>query len=147
MTDSDHVRMIANDPRVSDPKSVEMHTNAMLFVQDSEALGQRASAGQFVLLVHGIELALKGYLHQRGHTLEDLRDIGHKLRKLLDLCKAEGLVLSEPSTDHVIARFDAALDKAKLRYEFGFELPLFADARQVARGILQDTRPTLPATS
>jgi hypothetical protein len=145
MTDSDHVRMIANDPRVSDPKSVEMHTNAMLFVQDSEALGQRASAGQFVLLVHGIELALKGYLHQRGHTLEDLRDIGHKLRKLLDLCKAEGLVLSEPSTDHVIARFDAALDKAKLRYEFGFELPLLRVRWRAASCRILDPRFRRPA--
>ncbi len=39
---------------------------------------------------------------------------------------------------------DASLEKAKLRYDFEFHLPLLEDVRRVARGILRDTTPALP---
>jgi hypothetical protein len=39
MSDSSITRVLATDPRLSNPKPVEMHTNATLFVQDGEALG------------------------------------------------------------------------------------------------------------
>jgi hypothetical protein len=37
MSDSSIMRVFATDPRISNPKPVEMHTNAMLFVQDGFA--------------------------------------------------------------------------------------------------------------
>jgi hypothetical protein len=144
MTDSSMIRAFATDPRIANPKPVEMHTNAVLFVQDGEALGNRATAGQFFLFAHGIELALKGFLHEKGRTLEQLERIGHKLGELLESCRAEGLALSEADTAAIVARFDKALVKAKLRYDFDFDMPLLEDARRVVRGILKDTKPALP---
>ncbi|MGJ4963319.1 hypothetical protein [Bradyrhizobium sp. HKCCYLRH3061] len=145
MSDSSISRVFATDPRIANPKPVEMHTNALLFVQDAEALGRRATAGQFFLFAHGIELALKGFLHEKGRTLEELEGIGHKLGKLLDLCTTHGLVLSEGDTASIVARFDKALLKAKLRYDFDFDMPFVEDARRVARGLLNNTMPALPS--
>ncbi len=122
-----------------------MHTNAFLFVQDAEALGLRATAGQFFLFAHGIELALKAFLHEKGHTLEELEGIGHKLGELLKLCTTHGLVLSEADTASIVARFDTALLKAKLRYDFDFDMPLVEDARRVVRALLNNTKPALPS--
>jgi hypothetical protein len=144
MSDSSIIRTFATDPRIENPKAVEMHTNAVLFVQDGEAMGDRATAGQFFLLTHGIELTLKGFLHEKGHTLEGLVSMGHKLCELLELCKVEGLTLSEADTANIVARFDQALVKAKLRYDFDFDMPLLEDASRVARGLLSDTQPALP---
>jgi hypothetical protein len=64
MSDSSITRFFATDSRIANPKPVEMHTNAKLFIQDGEALRNRATAGQFFLFVHGIELALKSFLQQ-----------------------------------------------------------------------------------
>jgi hypothetical protein len=145
MSDSSIIRVFAADPRLANPKPIEMHTNAFLFVQDAEALGHRATAGQFFLFAHGIELALKGFLHEKGSTLEELTGIGHQLGKLLESCTTLGLVLSEADTVGVVARFDKGLLKAKLRYDFNFDMPLVEDARRVARGLLNDTKPALPS--
>jgi hypothetical protein len=144
MSDSSNVRAFATDLRIANPKSVEMHINAVLFVQDGEALGHRATAGQVFLFAHGIELALKGFLHEKGRPLEDLERVRHKLGALLELCKADGLALSEADTASIVARFDKALVKAKLRYDFDFDMPLLEDARRVTCGLLKDTKPALP---
>jgi hypothetical protein len=144
MSHSSIIRAFATDPRIANRKSVEMHTNAVLFVQDGGVLGNRATAGQFFLFAHGIELALKGFLHEKGRTLEQLERMRHKLGELLELCKAEGLAISEADTAAVVARFDKALVKAKLRYDFDFIMPLLEDTRRVAHGLLKDTKPALP---
>ena len=144
MSDSSITRVFATDPRISNNKPVEMHANATLFVQDGEALGNRATAGQFFLFVHGIELALKAYLHEKGLSIDDLRRVGHNLIELLRACQARGLDPSEPDTSAIVARLDASLEKAKLRYDFEFHLPLLKDVRRIARGILRDTTPALP---
>jgi hypothetical protein len=51
------------------------------------------------------------------------------------------LTLSEADTANIVARFDQALVKAKLRYDFDFDMPLLEDASRVARGLLSDTQP------
>jgi hypothetical protein len=89
-------------------------------------------------------LALKGFLHDKGHTLEQLERMRHKLGELLELCKADGLALPEADTPSFVARFDKALVKARLRYDFDFDMPMLETARRVARGLLNDTKPTLP---
>ncbi len=144
MSDSSITRVFATDPRISNPKPIEMHTNATLFLQDGEALGSRATAGQFFLFVHGIELALKAHLHEKGFSLDDLRHVGHNLMELLRACEDQGLALSEPDTSAIVARLDTSLEKAKIRYDFEFHLPLLEDVRRVARGILRDAQPPLP---
>jgi hypothetical protein len=136
--------MFGTDPRISNPKAVEMHTNATVFIDDGEALGSRMTAGQFFLFAHGIELALKGFLHGNGLTLEELKNIGHELDELLQLCRAKGLACSESDTDSIVNRIAKSLIHARLRYEFYFDMPLLDDVRRVARGILKDTQPTLP---
>jgi hypothetical protein len=144
MSDSSLARWFATDPRISNPKPVEMHTNATVFIDDGEALGNRATAGQFFLFAHGIELALKSFLHDNGLTLEELKKIGHDLDKLLERCRAKGLACSESDSDSIIDRIAKSLINAGLRYEFYFNMPLIDDVRRVARGILKDTKPTLP---
>jgi hypothetical protein len=51
--------------------------------------------------------------------------------ELLRACEAWGLALSEPDTSAIVARLDASLEKAKLRYDFEFHLPLLEDVRRV----------------
>lgn len=138
------MRFFATDPRISNPKPVEMHTNAALFIKDGEALGRRATAGQFFLFVHGIELALKGFLHEKGQTLDELQRYGHKLVELMELSKAKGFVPSELDTASIVARLDKSLEKARLRYDFDFDLPMIDDVLRVANGILRDSKPALP---
>jgi hypothetical protein len=145
MSDSSIVRLFATDPRISNPKAVEMHTNATVFIDDGEALGDRMTAGQFFLFAHGIELALKSFLHGKGVKLKKLEKIGHELDKLLGRCRAKGLGCSESDTDSIVNRIAKSLIRARLRYEFCFDMPLIDDVRRVARGILKDTKPTLPS--
>jgi hypothetical protein len=122
-----------------------MHAMAKQFVSDGQALGNRVTAGQFFLFAHGIELALKGFLHSGGLTLQELQNIGHKLTELLQKCDANGLVRSEPDSDIIVARLDKSLEHARLRYDFDyFDMPVIDDLQRVARGILKDTEPTLP---
>jgi len=85
MSDSSIPRVFATGPRISNP-TVEMHTNAMLFVQDGEALRHRATAGQFFLFVQGIELALKADFMRRIFRWI-LRRVGHNLMELLCACE------------------------------------------------------------
>ena len=77
-------RGMALDPRVQDRVPYEMHTNALLFVQDAGFLGNRHTAGQIFLLFHGIELALKAFLSFKGISERDLWNrFGHHLEDLL----------------------------------------------------------------
>jgi hypothetical protein len=144
MSDSSHYRFIAIAPHVANPGPIEMHVNATLFVRDGEALGDRATAGQFFLFVHGIELALKSFLHEKGVGLSELRHVGHRLSALLNECNMKGMVPSVADTSSILRRLDSALERAKLRYEFSFDLPSLDDVRRVATGVLRDTKPALP---
>ncbi len=49
-----------------------------------------------------------------------------------------------PTFSRWVARLDASLEKAQLRYDFEFHLPLLEDVRRVTRGILRHTTPALP---
>jgi hypothetical protein len=138
-------RIIATDPRLANPKSAEMHTNAGIFLSDAELLGARASAGQFMLVMHTIELALKSYLHDRGRSLKKLKDkFGHNLDKLFAEAQAKGLLVPNPNAQSVISRLNNAGERARIRYEFNFEMPLIGDALETARSVLDATRPALP---
>jgi hypothetical protein len=142
LNQSSHHRTLAIQPGVNNPKAVEMHVNAGHFVRDGQALGIRASAGQYFLLVHGIELSLKSFLHDKGETVEALW--GHDLKGLLQKATANGLASSEPDTSVIIARLSKSVEKAKLRYDYDFEMPLLTDVLRVAHGVLKDTEPVLP---
>jgi hypothetical protein len=142
MNQSSHHRAIGIQPGVNNPKAVEMHVNAGLFVHDGQALGNRASAGQYFLFVHGVELALKSFLHDKGLTLSAIR--GHDLDGLLQHAEAKGLAISDPDTKAVVARLNKSVQGAKLRYDFDFEMPLLTDVVRVANVVLEDTKPVLP---
>jgi hypothetical protein len=142
MNQSSHHRAIAVQPGVNNPKAVEMYANAGLFVSDGQALGNRASAGQYFLFVHGVELALKSFLHDKGLSLHAVR--GHDLEALLQKAEAKGLAISDPDTRAIVKRLNEAVRGAKLRYDFAFEMPLVTDVSRVAHGVLKDTKPVLP---
>src|SRR5262249_10013988 len=122
MNQSSHHRAIAVQPGVNNPKAVEMHVNAEQFVRDGQALSNRASAGQYFLFVHGIELALKSFLHDKGQPLGAL--YGHDLDVLLQQAEAKGLAMSESDTKAIVKRLSESVKGAKLRYDFAFEMPL-----------------------
>jgi hypothetical protein len=138
-------RMFATDPRIANPKPAEMHANAGTFLADAQSLGNPASAGQFVLVMHAIELALKSYLHERGYSLEDLKKVGHKLDKLFATAQAKGLSVGDPNAQSILSRLDKAGEQTAIRYDFCFEMPLIGDVLQTARLFLDATRPTLPS--
>ena len=142
--DSSTSRYLAIDPRVTNPKPYEMHVNATIFVQDGQALGQRATAGQFFLFAHGIELALKSFLHFNGVDLSRLQNMRHGLLRIQKECFSLGLHYSHPDSMAVITKLDESLKNAKLRYDFSFDLPLVDVTCQVANAILRDTKPPLP---
>src|SRR5215213_992752 len=93
--DTANSRSLGVDPRATNPEAHELHVNASLFVEDAALLRERATAGQYMLLMHGIELALKAFLNANGgvdlKTLEE--KYGHNLSKLLKKSLDLGLVL------------------------------------------------------
>ena len=53
--------------------------------------------------------------------------------ELLGAYEARRLALSEPDTSAIVASLDASLEKAKLRHDSEFHLPLLEDAKSCAR--------------
>jgi hypothetical protein len=144
--DTTNSQSFAVDPRVTNPKAHEYHTIASTFVEDATLLQGRVTAGRYMLLMHGIELALKSFLHENGgvdfNTL--WRDYGHDLSKLLNKSLDVGLVLNEPDTQAVVNRLNDAGEQAKIRYTFDFEdMPGIDTVLRVARRLLDDTKPSL----
>ena len=128
---------------------LELHTLASIFISDAEALGNRATVGQYVLAAHGIELALKSYLHEKGISVKvlSLPKYGHNLTVLMAKAREFGLVTTNRHTDNIIDRLQEYMRKAKIRYDITFQLPLITDVIQVARSLLESTQPTLPGSN
>ena len=103
---------------------LELHTLASIFISDAEALGNRATAGQYVLAAHGIELALKSYLHKKGISVKvlSLRKYGHNLTVLLAKARDFGLVTTNRHTDDIVCRLQEYMPEAKIRYDITFLL-------------------------
>jgi hypothetical protein len=146
MADSSITRALAVDPRVENSKAVEMHVNAGLFLRDAVTLGERATAGQFILFMHAIELALKSFLHRSGQSLKYLRlNFGHDLDALLAESRRRGLAVAETDADEVVARLNKYTERAAIRYDFSFTLPLVSDVGRVTKSIIKATEPALPS--
>lgn len=145
MAESSITRVLAMDPRVKNPKAVELHVNAGLFLRDAVSLGENATAGQFILFMHAIELALKSFLHLNGQSLKDLRlDFGHDLELMLAEAHKKGLLVPEADAEAVVSRLNKYTERAAIRYDFSFTMPLVADVRRVTQSILKATKPALP---
>lgn len=146
MSSSSHIRVYGTDPRVQNPKVHELHTSAKLFYADAHRLQAQASAGMFVLYMHAIELALKSVLHDRGKSLEELsrQPYGHDLVRLLADAKTAGFVFPESDTEEVVSRMNEYTQRARIRYEFDFEMPGVVDVDRVVASIVKVTAPQLP---
>jgi hypothetical protein len=145
MAESSITRGIAVDPRVKNSKAVEMHVNAGLFLRDAVSLRDNATAGQFVLFMHAIELALKSFLHLKGQALKSLQlNFRHDLDALLAEAHRAGLEVDEADADAVVSRLNKYTERAAIRYDFSFTMPLVADVRRVTQSILKATKPALP---
>jgi hypothetical protein len=143
MAGSRKTRGFTEGPRLSNPKSIEMHTNAALFLHDAKYLGEQATASQFVLFVHAIELAIQSFLHGKGYDLKDLRlGFAHDLDDLLKEARGAGLAVSDPDTDSVISYLNK-YSRAALRYDFAFAMPLASDVLRVTKALAKDTKPVL----
>ena len=127
--------------RFLDVKLAEMQGAAEAFLADAEALGARSSPGQYLLIAHSSELALKAYLYRKGFTLEGLQYFAQDLTKLLNEARRSGLATSNALTDNILFRLKQAVGRAATRCEFSVEnLPPAADAIPLARSLLKDTR-------
>jgi hypothetical protein len=145
MAESSITRGIAVDPRVKNAKAVEMHVNAGLFLRDAVSLRENATAGQFILFMHAIELALKSFLHLKGQSLKTLQlNFRHDLDALLAEARKAGLEVAEADADAVVSRLNKYTERAAIRYDFSFTMPLVADVRRVTQSILKATEPVLP---
>src|SRR4051812_26363341 len=81
-------------------KSTDLHRQASALMRDAWALGDRASAGQFLLFGYAVEMALRSFLLRRGISLKDLRlEFAGDLRGLSDKARGAGLELNEASAD------------------------------------------------
>jgi hypothetical protein len=141
-------RSLAIDPRRNNRKQYEYHVNALLFLKDAEALGQRQSVGQFVLLMHAIELALKSFLHGKDSTMYNLEMLEskfrHDLNNLLMEATSAGLIPSDSDTYLLVSCLNEYTHHAMIRYQFNFTMPLVEDVLRVTRALINDTQPTLP---
>ena len=143
MAGSRKIRGFTIGPRLSNPKSVEMHENAALFLHDATHLGKQATAGQFVLFVHAIELSIQSFLHGKGYDLRGMRlGFAHDLDDLLKEARRVGLAVSEPDTDSVISYLNK-YTRSVIRYDFAFAMPLVSDVLRVTKALAKDTKPVL----
>lgn len=122
-------------------QALEAQVSASIFLNSALSLDDGgAFAPQYVLLIHAIELALKGVLLSVGITEDQLRkNYGHNLQKLLREARSQGLQTSDPETDGIVARLVKGADKARIRYQFQFDMPLIEDVRNVAQALINDT--------
>ena len=119
-----------------------MHLNAGMFLRDAIALGENATAGQFILFTHAIELALKSFLHQDGRSLKDLRlQFGHDLNDLMKDAQKAGLHFREADAETVVAQLSQYREYVTIRHDFSAETPSVADAARVAQSIVEATKP------
>jgi hypothetical protein len=133
------------DPRAKNPKAIELHVNAGLFLRDAVSLRENATAGQFILFMHAIELALKSFLHLKGQSLKDLRlNFGHDLEALLAEADKAGLLVPEADAEAVVSRLNKYTERAAIRYDYSFTMPLVGVVRRVAEAINKATESALP---
>ncbi len=129
-------------------EALELHCLASSFIYDAGLLSDGASPGKYILAIHGLELALKSFLHDKGMPLPDLRKhYGHDLKKLLAKARELGLVVHDPEADGIIDRLQKYIKDAKIRYEIKYQMPLIVDVIDISKAILQAATPTLPAVT
>jgi hypothetical protein len=126
----------------------EAHFLAGEFLRAGNTLGVTAAhsngAPVYVLYIHAIEMALKSYLLRKGLTKDKVRGYRHGLLALLDEARNRGLVTTEAYTDHIVSELKKATDKATIRYDMPYQMPLTNDVRDVATAIIADTEPPTP---
>jgi hypothetical protein len=128
-------------------KAMEFHTLAAEFLEGAIKIGGNSSAVHYVLLIHAVELALKGFLHEKGFTLDQLLERGHDLNRLLEDSRSKGLGVSNPDTDVILSRLNDGGKKARIRYEFQFSMPLHQDVISVVQALLRATQPPIPGAT
>jgi hypothetical protein len=67
------------------------------------------------LYCHALELYLKAYLRAAGHSVADLKKVGHRVARLTDAAKAAGLKLDPESTE-ILSHMDNADVAIEARY-------------------------------
>lgn len=76
-------------------------------------------------LCQSIELALKAFLISNGHSIDEIKDIGHDLIKLLDIAYTQHGLMIPPKVYEMIRIINPAYKSRKLLYfEIEYVLPL-----------------------
>jgi hypothetical protein len=100
--------------------------------------------GHFMIMLHAIELGLKGFLITHGFTEQILRSkpFGHDLVELHKAAKGKGLVLTTPHAEELIEWINEwHCEGVKIRYEFAKdrELPTSQVLIPLANEIVRQT--------
>jgi HEPN domain-containing protein len=81
-------------------------------------------------LCQSIELALKAFLISKGHSIKEVKDIGHDLIKLLDTAYSQHELMISPEVYEMIKIINPAYKSRKLLY-FETEYILPIDIRSI----------------
>lgn len=138
-------RVVALPPGVNQA-AYTLHMQAVDFAQAAELIRHNpSSAARLILQVFAIEFALKAWLLDHGKSEREVYNLKHDLPTAVSTAKGLGLALSDPDTEHLIARLDACNKNAALRYDFQyFDVPLPTDISRVLAAVLRDTAIPLP---
>lgn len=102
------------------------------------------TTGEYILLLHCIELALKAFMIKCGMTEAVLRKkhFGHDLVRLYEAAEQHGLQLNAPDIELIRWVNEWHNDGVKIRYEFGTPraLPMCEVLLPIAAKILDATR-------
>src|SRR5687767_9548224 len=97
-------RVVQEQPvssRASSSKPEEMLGTAVMLLKGAEALDECGRGSPYLLVIHSVEVALKGYLLRHAATMEDLRGFGRDISRLLAEARKRGLTTSHSLTDNV----------------------------------------------
>lgn len=139
-------RGIAIDPHVADVLPYAMHVNATIFVEDAISLGNRHTAGQIFLFIHGVELALKSFLaHKNVPSDVLLSKYRHDLVLLLSDSEKIGMQVLNAEDKSLIGELNVINERAAIRYDFAFKAPPLREIQRLAELVIELTRPPLPS--
>ena len=109
----------------------------LLYEFDPQAL---AWATMFVHMNLAIELALKGFLREKGYSEKQQVDLGHNLAKAFACARQEGFQPSHQAQEALILELNPHHQDMSLRYLQGtsVNLPVVRDALAIVLSLVRD---------
>jgi len=100
----------------------------------------------YVCLYYAIELSFKAFLSSRGHSLGDLKKIGHGLRDLSDACVMARFVYRDEAFSELINQIDGRLHDLRYLQGDSIEVVTADEALNLVDGNLRLISLEIPIT-